>query len=96
MPETKIQEKVNLLGDEIESWRPFIDALRAEDRDILRDLIEKCGRFVDAIESSKKRYLVEPLFLTILLVQEEQIRWLESELEALRKESSGWKSKDGF
>jgi len=85
-----------LLKDEIESWKPFIDALRAEERAIVKDLIEQCWRYASAIESSKKKYLVEPFFLTILLIQEKRIRFLESGLKLLREEINVWKSKAGY
>jgi hypothetical protein len=89
------EHKIRLLKDEVESWKPFIDALRAEDREIARQLIERCWRFADAIESSKKKYLVEPLFMTILLIQEERIRWLQSEFRALKAEIESWKLRAG-
>jgi hypothetical protein len=82
---------VRLLKNEIASWKPFIDALRAEDREIARQLIERCWKFDNAIESSEKKYLVEPFFLTILLIQEERIKWLQAELRTLRDEVSSWK-----
>ena len=80
-----------LLKDEIGSWKPFIDALRAEDRAIVKDLMERCWRYAPAIESSKKKYLVEPFFLTILIEQEKKIRWIEYELKRLREEIDVWK-----
>jgi len=86
----------NLLKEEIESWKPFIDALRWEDRAIAKELMEKCWQYAPAIESSKKKYLVEPFFLTILLTQEQRIRWLESELKLLKEEIDVWKSKAGY
>ncbi|MBI4258371.1 MAG: hypothetical protein HY619_05400 [Thaumarchaeota archaeon] len=95
MQETDMQQTINLLKDEIESWRPFVDALRAEDREIMRNLIDRCWRFVVAIESSKKQFLAEPFFLTVLLIQAEQIKWLESDVKRLREEIAAWKSQDG-
>jgi len=86
----------NLLKEEIESWKPFNDALRGEDRAIAKELMEKCWRYAPAIESSRKKYLVEPFFLTILLTQERRIRWLESELKLLKEEIDVWKSKAGY
>ncbi len=86
----------NLMKDEIESWKPFVDALRAEDREIVKDLIEDCWRYASAIESSKKKYLVEPFFLSILLILGRKVKWLESELQMLREEIDVWKSKAGY
>lgn len=92
----KTESESKLLKDEIESWKPFVDALRAEDRAIAKELIERCWRYAPAIESSKKKYLVEPFFLAILLIQEKRIGWLESELKLLREEIDVWKSKAGY
>lgn len=96
MSKTSTQPRVRLLKDEVESWKPFLEALRTEDREVARSLMERCWRFADAIESSKKTYLVEPLFLAILLDQEERIVWLESEMRKLREEVDAWKSKVGY
>jgi hypothetical protein len=90
------QLTVRLLKQELESWRSFIDALRADDREIVHNLLEKCWQYVGAIESSEKNYLVEPFFLTILLMQEKRLRALEAEMMRLREEISAWKSRAGF
>ena len=84
-----------LLKDEIESWKPFVDALRAEDRAVVKDLMEECWRYASAMESSKKKYMVEPFFLSILLILGRKVGWLESEVQLLREEIDVWKSKAG-
>ena len=76
----------HLLQEEIESWRPFANSLRSEERVIFKALIEKCWRYSKAIESSKKRYITEPFFLTVLLIQQRTIEWLQSQLDELRRE----------
>ncbi|MEE9283203.1 MAG: hypothetical protein V3U49_03930 [Nitrososphaerales archaeon] len=86
MPEINSIPSVHLLREELESWKPFLNALRGEDREIARKMFEECWRFVSAIESSGKTYLVESVFLTILLIQQTKIKWLESEVNLLRKE----------
>ncbi|MBI2127024.1 MAG: hypothetical protein HYU02_06920 [Thaumarchaeota archaeon] len=53
--------------------------------------MERCWRYVSAIESSKREYLVEPFFLTILIDHEKKIRWIEYELDRLREEIDVWK-----
>jgi hypothetical protein len=87
------EEKVSvrLLREELESWRPFVEALRLEDRQVARDMMERCTRYVEAIEASGKEYLTEPFFLSVLLVQEKQIRAFEAELSTLRGEAEAWK-----
>lgn len=95
MLESNSQSVVNLLKNEIDSWKPFIEALRESERNVVNDLIKKCWGFSNAIQSSKKNYLVEPFFLTILIVQGDQIRWLSTEVRRLQEEIDVWKSKDG-
>lgn len=95
MQETDTKRPTNSLKEEMDSWKPFTDALREDDRNTVRSLFDKVWRFADAIESSMKRYLVEPLFMAILITQEERIRWLESEVKKLREEVDAWKSKAG-
>jgi hypothetical protein len=82
---------VRLLREELESWRPFVEALRFEDGQVARDMMERYARYVEAIEASGKEYLTEPFFLSVLLVQERQIRAFEAELERLRGETEAWK-----
>ncbi len=95
MLESDSKVTVRLLKQELESWKPFIDALRADDREIARSLLEKCWQYVDAIESSEKNYLVEPFFFTILLIQEKRLRALEAEMPRLKEEVDAWKSRAG-
>jgi hypothetical protein len=83
--------RVRLLREELKSWRPFVEALRLEDRQVAREMMERCTRYVEAIEASGKEYLTEPFFLSVLLVQEKQIRAFEAELRALRGEAEAWK-----
>jgi hypothetical protein len=82
---------VRLLRQELESWRPFVEALRLEDRRLAREMMESCWRYVEAIEQSGKDYTTEPFFLTVLLIQERRIRGFEAELERLRGEVEAWK-----
>lgn len=94
MLETDSEAK--LLSAEVESWKPFLDALRAEDREVARRMIQRSYRFAAAVELSRKRYVVEPFFLSIMVAQEEQISWLESELASLREEIEAWKKRAGY
>ena len=96
MSKVSQQPKARSFRGEVESWKPFIDALRADDREVARSLMQRCWRFEDAIESSGKSYLVEPFFLSLLVTQEEKIRWLESEMKRLAEEIRAWKSRGGY
>ena len=92
-----IEEKVSvrLFKEELESWRPFIEALRFEDRQVAREMMESCWRYLEAVEQSGKDYLTEPFFLTVLLMQERRLRGFEGELEKLKGEVEAWKSRAG-
>ena len=92
-----IEERVSirLLREELESWRPFIEALRLEDRRVARELLESCWRYLEAIEQSRRDYQTEPFFLTVLLAQEQRLRGLEAEFARLRDEVEAWRSKAG-
>lgn len=97
MAEIEGRTSVRLLKKELESWRPFVEALRFEDRQVARDMMEKCTRYVEAIESSGKEYLTEPFLLSVILAQERQIASFSTELERLRGEVEAWKrSRAGF
>jgi|SRR5271155_5539263 len=82
---------VRLLRRELESWIPFINALRFEDRKVAREMMERCTRYVEAVEASGKEYVTEPFFLSVLLMQERQIATFEGELEKLEGEVQAWK-----
>jgi len=92
------EEKISirLLKEELESWRPFIEALGFEDRWVAREMLESCWRYAEAIEQSGKDYLTEPFFLTVLLVQGRRLRGFEAEFEKLKAEAKAWKSKAVF
>lgn len=86
---------VRLLKQELESWRPFVEALRFEDRQVAREMMDECWRYVEAIEVSGKEYVTEPFFLTTLLAQEKRIRGFETQFDRLKAEVEAWKSKAG-
>jgi hypothetical protein len=87
------EEKVSVrsLKEELESWRPFVEALRFEDRQVARDMMERCIRYAEAIEASGKEYLTEPFFLTVLITQEKRLAAYEAELKTLGGEVEAWK-----
>ncbi|HUI86530.1 MAG TPA: hypothetical protein VLY21_05195 [Nitrososphaerales archaeon] len=95
MSKTNPEVTARLLRHELDSWRPFAEALHEDERRAFRNLLEKAWRYSEAIESSGKTYLVEPFFLSILLTQEERIAFLQDELQKLRSEVEAWKSKAG-
>jgi hypothetical protein len=89
---TRERVSVKLLRQELESWRPFVEALRFEDRQVARQMMESCWRYIEAIEASGKDYVTEPFFLTLLTVQERRLRTLELEFEKMEGEVRSWAS----
>ena len=86
---------IRLLKEELEGWRPFVEALRFEDRQVARELMESCWRYVEAVEQSGKEFLTEPFFLTVLLAQEKRLKEFDTEFETLKGEAEAWKSRAG-
>ena len=86
---------IRLLKEELDSWRPFVEALRFEDRQVAREMMESCWRYVEAVEQSGKEFLTEPFFLTVLLAQEKRLKEFDTEFETLKGEAEAWKSRAG-
>ena len=79
-------EKIRVLEEEIASWKSFADALRGEERSVFLSLLDLCQRYSQAIESSGKPFLFEPLVMSALIVLKMKIDWLRSQLEQLKRE----------
>jgi len=73
--------------NEIDSWRPYIEALREEDRLIFRDMINSVSAsYTEAIERSERGYDTESLLMSIVLNQQKTIAWLSSVLRRINDE----------
>jgi len=70
--------------EEIESWRRFADALRAEDRELFREMMRLCYEYIPAMEAKASPFPSEPLFMSLLLMQHKTITWLRREIERLK------------
>jgi len=70
--------------EEIESWRRFADALRAEDRELFREMIRLCYEYIPAMEAKASPFPSEPLFMSLLFLQHKTITWLRGEIERLK------------
>lgn len=69
---------------EIESWRRFADVLRAEDRELFREMIRLCYEYIPAMEAKASPFPSEPLFMSLLFLQHKTITWLTREIERLK------------
>lgn len=74
--------------EEIESWRRFADALRAEDRELFREMMRLCYEYIPAMEAKASPFPSEPLFMSLLFLQHKTITWLRSEIEKLKAEGN--------
>ncbi len=81
---TEKTANTSLVEDEIESWKGFVDALRTEDREIFKDMMNICRQYAVEIEAAERSITTEALFMTILLAQHKMIKWLQRQLQKQR------------
>ena len=76
------------LKEEIDSWRPYAEALRQEDREMFREMMNSvAASYNQAIETAERGYDTEAVMMSILLNQQKTISWLSSVLKRIREES---------
>jgi hypothetical protein len=71
---------------EMESWRGFGDALRAEDRELFHEMLRECYELLPAMEVKSSPFPNEALFMGLIFLQHKTILWLQKEVEGLRRE----------
>ncbi|MDG6914590.1 MAG: hypothetical protein JRN58_04440 [Nitrososphaerota archaeon] len=71
--------------EEIESWRGFADALRAEDRELFTEMLRECYEYVPAMHAKASPFSAEALLMGILFAQHKRIARLTREVGELRK-----------
>ncbi len=71
---------------EMESWRGFGDALRAEDRELFREMMRQCQELLPAMEAKSSPFPSEALFMGLIFLQHKTILWLQKEVERLGRE----------
>ncbi len=71
---------------EISTWRPFVEALRFEDRQTLRDLLNSVSSsYAEAITKAERGYDTESLLMSIILDQQKTISWLSTRIRKLQE-----------
>jgi hypothetical protein len=70
--------------EELESWRLFADALRAEDKALFNEMLRLCYEYFPAMQARESPFPSEGLFMSLLLVQHKTIVWLADEVEKLK------------
>jgi len=72
--------------EELDSWGRFADALRAEDRELFREMLRLCYEYFPAMQASESPFPSEALFMSLLLMQHKTIVWLVGEVEKMKVE----------
>jgi hypothetical protein len=71
--------------EELESWKGFGDALKAEDRELFTEMLRQCHEYIPSMHAKASPFSAEALLMSILFVQHKEIARLTSEAEELRK-----------
>ncbi len=74
--------------EELESWGHFAGALRAEDRELFKEMLRLCYEYFPAMQARESPFPSEALFMSILLAQHKTIVWLAGEVEKLKGEKN--------
>ena len=76
---------VKRFDEEIQGWHGFLDALRADDRIVFRRMLIDLQKYADLI--GRQENPAEALIIAILLQQHKILKWLEAEIQKLKKAS---------
>jgi hypothetical protein len=77
--------------EELESWEPFAEALRTEDRETFKEMLRLYHVYFPAIQALESPFPSEGLLMSILLTQHKTIVWLAHEIKKLKGEKVlGW------
>ncbi len=72
--------------EELDSWGHFADALRAEDRELFKEMLRLCYEYFPAMRARESPFPSETLFMSLLLMQHKTIVWLAGEVEKMKAE----------
>lgn len=83
------------LKQEVDSWRHYVEALRQEDREVFREMINSVSAtYSEAIERAERGYDTESLLMSIILKQQKTISWLSNLAARCREEKIHDKTKE--
>jgi hypothetical protein len=71
---------------ELDSWERFAYALRAEDRELFKEMLRLCYEYFPAMRARESPFPSEALFMSLLLMQHKTIMWLAGEVEKMKAE----------
>lgn len=75
----------NKVVREIESWRPFGEALRTEDRELYRQMMQQCCEYLPSMEVRAEPFPSESLFMGLIFLQHRMIEQLTRKVEKLER-----------
>ncbi len=70
---------------EMESWRSFENALRAEDRELFREMLRLCYEYAPSMNAKLSPFPSEKVFMSLIFAQHKMIKLLLKEIEELKK-----------
>jgi len=73
--------------EELESWKGFGDALKAEDRELFTKMLRECYEYIPPMHAKASPFSAEALLMSILFAQHKRIARLAREVEELRKKA---------
>jgi len=73
--------------EELESWKGFGDALKAEDRELFTEMLRQCYEYIPSMHAKASPFSAEAVLMSILFVQHKRIARLAKEIEELSKKA---------
>jgi hypothetical protein len=67
--------------EELESWGHFSGALRADDRELFKEMLRLAHEYFPAMQARESPFPSEALFMSLLLAQHKTILWLAEQVE---------------
>jgi hypothetical protein len=73
--------------EELESWKGFGDALKAEDRELFTEMLRQCYEYIPSMHAKASPFSAEALLMSILFTQHKKIARMAREIEELREKA---------
>jgi len=73
-----------IIEREIEKWKGFVRALRVDDRVAFEELINSCRGYASAAGAATRPFVIEAMFMSILLSHQKNLMKVENTLEKLK------------
>jgi len=73
------------VAKEIEGWKPFGEALRADDRELYMEMMERVCEYLPSMEVSAEPFPSDSLFMGLIFLQHRMIERLTERIEKLER-----------